>query len=37
MSLADRKARWRSMMARLRAYDITAWRTDYVAALGGHA
>ena len=36
MSLADRKARWHSMMARLRAYDITAWRRDYLAALGGN-
>jgi trehalose 6-phosphate synthase len=36
MSLADRKARWRSMMARLEQHDITSWRRDFLAALGGY-
>lgn len=35
MPLAERQARWRSMMDRVEGYDIHAWRRDFLQALEG--
>ena len=35
MPLAERRERWRAMMATLERHDITAWRQSYLGALAG--
>ena len=33
MSLAERRRRWRGMMARLKRHDVHNWRKDFLTAL----
>ena len=33
LPVAERRERWRAMMATLEKYDITAWRRDFIEAL----